>query len=599
MTACTCKGERRRILGLVLLATLVCGAAAQAPPGKRAPPPRRPEEKAAQPLGEANPFGVEFVDVTREVGIHFRHERAASPEKLAVETLGAGVGWLDYDQDGFLDAFFVNSGYTPLFHPPKPPQPALYHNNGDGTFTDVTARSGIRSDGTFFFGIAVGDYDNDGYPDIYLTGYGHSVLYHNNGDGTFTDVTAKAGVGNDGNWGTAAGWFDYDRDGKLDLLVTNYIRYDVEHPVPCGDPRPGYRAYCHPDSFPGTSMRLYHNNGDGTFTDVTAKAGLVNPEGKSLAVVLADLNNDGWPDIFIANDTQRNFVYFNRGNGTFEDASYTSGAGFSEDGKTEAGMSADAADLTGTGRMDLFVSHLDYELNRLYRNNGDGNFTDATISSGLGQTSFLNSAFGARFFDFDNDGWRDLVVVNGHILDNIPLYHSNVTYAEVKKLYRNVGQGRFVDATSTQPAAFRAPRVGRGLAVGDYDNDGALDLLVSNNGEEAQLFRNQPGPNQNHWLGVRLIGTKSNRDGIGARLKLVSGSLVSYDQAKGGMSYCSAQDPRIHFGLGQNTKVSSLEIVWPSGERQVLHDIPADQYITVEEGKGITPYRYPSLRGPK
>jgi hypothetical protein len=378
-----------------------------------------------------------------------------------------------------------------------------------------------------------------------------------------------------------AAWLDYDQDGFLDAFFVNS----------------GYTPLFHPPEPPQTA--LYRNNGDGTFTDVTAKAGLVNPDGKSLALVLADLNDDGWTDIFIANDTERNFVYFNRGDGTFQDASYTSGAGFSEEGKTEAGMSADAADLTGSSRMDLFVSHLDYELNRLYLSNGDATFTDATIPSGLGQTSILNSAFGARFFDFDNDGWRDLVVINGHILDNIQLYHPNVSYAEVKKLYRNAGHGGFVDATSTQNAAFLAPRVGRGLAVGDYDNDGALDLLVSNNGEQAPLFRNQQGTNPNHWLGIRLIGTKSNRDGIGARLKLVAGNLSSYDQAKGGMSYCSAQDPRIYFGLGRSRKVDSLEIFWPSGERQLLRDIPANQIITVEEGKGITAYRYPSLRRSK
>jgi len=562
--------------------------------GARTARPPAAASKFSPAPADANPFHVQFVDVTREADIRFHHERMASKEKLYVETMGAGVGWLDYDQDGFLDAFFVNSGITPLFHPAQPPQPALYRNNGDGTFTDVTARSGIRSDGTIFFGVAVGDFDNDGYPDIYLTGYRHSVLYHNNGDGTFTDVTARAGVGNDGNWGTAAGWFDYDRDGKLDLLVVNYVRYDMDHNVVCGDSRPAYRAYCHPDSFPGTSLRLYHNNGDGTFTDVTAKAGLVNSDGKSLALVLADLNNDGWPDIFIANDTERNFLYINKHDGTFQDVSYTSGAGFSEEGKPEAGMSADAADLTGTGRMDLYVSHLDFELNRLYRNDGAAGFTDATVASGLGQSNILNSSFGARFFDFDNDGWRDLLVINGHILDNIALYHPDVTYAESKKLYRNVGGGRFVDSTATQPAAFLAPRVGRGLAVGDYDNDGALDFLVNNNGEDAQLFHNAGG-NHNHWLGVRLVGTKSNRDAIGARLKLVAGSLTSYDQAKGGMSYCSAQDPRIYFGLGSHARVDSLEILWPSGARELLKDIPTGQIITVEEGKGITPYRYPAL----
>jgi enediyne biosynthesis protein E4 len=562
--------------------------------------PAGKSKASATPSASANPFQVQFLDVTREAGIHFHHERAASREKLYIETMGAGVGWLDYDQDGFLDAFFVNSGYTPLFHPAQPPQPALYRNNGDGTFTDVTARSGIHSDGTFYMGVAVGDFDNDGYPDIYMTGYRHSVLYHNNGDGTFTDVTAHAGVADEGNWATAAGWFDYDHDGKLDLLVTNYVRYDASHNVVCGDLRPAYRAYCHPDSFPGTSMRLYHNNGDGTFTDATQKAGLVNADGKSLALVLADLNNDGWTDIFIANDTQRNFLYLNKGDGTFQDASYSSGAGYSEEGKQEAGMSADAADLTGTGRMDLYVSHLDFELNRLFRNQGDATFVDATVSSGLGQSNFLNSSFGARFFDFDNDGWRDLLVINGHILDNIPIYHPDVTYPESRKLYRNTGVGHFVDASATQNTAFLAPRVGRGLAVGDYDNDGTLDFLVNNNGEDAQLFRNDGGRTasggRNHWLGLHLVGVQSNRDAIGARLKLTAGQFVSYDQAKGGMSYCSAQDPRIYFGLGASPRVDSLEIQWSSGVRQILRDLAADQILTIEEGKGVTPYRYPVLR---
>jgi len=654
--------------------------------------PARAAQKQTQPHkrpDESNPFHVQFRDVTREAGIHFHHERAQSPQRLYPETMGAGVAWIDYDQDGYLDAFFVNSGYTPNFHPAEPPQPALYHNNGDGTFTDVTAASKIRTDGTMFFGVAVADYDNDGFPDIYMTGYRHSVLLHNNGDGTFTDVTEKASVGNDGNWGTAAGWFDYDRDGHLDLLVTNYVQYDVDHPIVCGDWRPGRHelpqvsAYCHPDNFPGTSPRLYHNNGDGTFTDVTAKAGLVNKDGKSLAVVLADLNNDGWPDIFIANDTQRNFLYFNNGDGTFRDASFTSGAGFSEDGRAEAGMSADAADITNNSLLYLFVSHLDFELNRLYRNNGDGTFTDYTIASGVGQSGILNSAFGARFFDFDNDGWRDLLVVNGHILDNIKLYHPDVNYEEEKKLYRNTGQGRFVDATKSQGADFRAPRVGRGLAVGDYDNDGWQDFLVSNNGEDAQLFHNEGGvavsggpsfdsqkggksggvmdlrkgkdkvdsaapsfdsqkggpsevdaassgvpsaanphqgppsrqgtvstvphdapssgasapevtqkggsdspPQKNHWLAIRLIGTKSNRDGIGAHLKLVAGDLTSYDQSKGGMSYCSAQDPRIFFGLGSHARVDSLEIWWPSGLRESVTNLPVDVFLTIEEGSG-------------
>jgi hypothetical protein len=489
-----------------------------------------------------------------------------------------------------------------LFHPEKPPQPALYRNNGDGTFTDVTAKAGIHTDGDFYFGVAVADFDNDGYPDIYMTGYRRSVLYHNNRDGTFNDVTAVAGVANEGLWGTAAGWFDFDRDGRLDLLVTNYVQYDVDHPVSCGGNKPGYRAYCHPDSFSGSSPRLYHNNGNGTFSDVTKAAGLENRDGKSLAIVLADLNGDGWPDIFIANDTQRNFLYLNNRDGTFRDASYSSGAGFSEDGKAEAGMSADAADVRNNGLYDLFVSHLDFQMNRYYRNNGNATFTDATIISGIGHSNYLNSSFGARFFDFDNDGWRDLLVVNGHILDNIKLYHPNVSYAEEKRLYRNVGNGQFVDATSTQLPAFRVRRVGRGLAVGDYDNDGWQDFVVNNNGEAAQLFRNGGSDSlrarDNHWLAVHLIGTKSNRDGLGAKLKLTAGDLVSVDQAKGGMSYCSSQDPRIYFGLGLRKKIDSLEIIWPSGVVDVVHDPIPDQIITVEEGRGATSHRFPRFAKP-
>lgn len=544
----------------------------------------------------ADSFGVRFEDVSATAGIRFRHERAASSEKLYLETMGAGVGWIDYDQDGFLDAFFVNSGATPYFKPPAPPQPALYRNNGDGSFSDVTEKAGLSvGPGLFFFGVAVGDYDNDGYPDLYVSGYRRSLLYHNTRRGGFEDVTDKAGVANQGAWATAAGWFDYDRDGQLDLLVTNYVRFDVEHNVVCGDPRPELRAYCHPDSFPGTSPKLYRNNGDGTFNDVTAQAKLVNPDGKSLAVALADLDGDGWTDIFIANDTQRNFVYFNNKDGTFADASYTSGAGFSEDGKTEAGMSAGAADADGDGDIDLYVSHLDAELNRFYVNDGKGSFTDATITSGLGTTNTMNSSFGAQFFDADNDGNRDLLVVNGHILDNIAIYHAGVAYAEAKKLYWNIGAGRFVDVTATQPDSFRAPRVGRGLAVGDYDNDGFPDVLVNNNGEEGQLFRNS-GVRGRNWLGIRLVGVRSVRDGTGARVKLRAGSLVSFDQAKGGLSYCSAQDPRIQFGLGAEAKVDAVEILWPSGEHQVLRDVAANQYITVEEGKGITLQRTPAAR---
>jgi hypothetical protein len=545
------------------------------------------EIASAKATGDRPTFPVRFDDVTEEAGIRFHHERAASREKLYLETMGAGVGWIDYDQDGLLDAFFINSGATPEFQPETLPQPALYRNNGDGTFTEVTEEAGLLvGPGYFSFGVAVGDYDNDGWPDLYVSGYRRSTLYRNQGDGTFENVTARAGVEGTGDWATAAGWFDYDRDGLLDLAVANYVKYDMERNVVCGDPDYEKRAYCHPDSFPGTAPRLYRNRGDGTFEDVSKKAGVHNTDGKSLAIALADLDDDGWADIFIANDTQRNFIFFNNGDGTFEDASYFSGAGFSEDGKAEAGMSAGVADIDHDGDMDLYVSHLDHELDRLYINEGDRLFVDATVVSGLGTTNVLNSSFGARFFDADHDGHRDLVVATGHILDNIAMFHAGVTYAEIKKLYRNLGNGRFEDVSDSQPASFLEPKISRGLAVGDYDNDGFLDLLISNNGEMGQLFRNS-GAEGRHWLGIQLIGTESNRDGIGARLELKAGDLVSYDQAIGGRSYCSAQDPRIVFGLGDRTKVDSLEIVWPSGTRQVLSDLEVDRYITVEEGKGV------------
>lgn len=535
------------------------------------------------------PFPIRFEDVTESAGIRFRHERAASPEKLYLETMGAGVGWIDYDQDGWLDVFFVNSGPTPEFRPETPPQPALYRNLGDGTFVEVTEKSGLTvGDGYFFFGVTVGDFDNDGYPDLYVSGYRRSILYRNLGDGSFEDVTARAGVEGTGEWATAAGWFDYDRDGRLDLLVSNYVRYDIDHNVVCGDPTPELRAYCHPDSFPGTSPRLYRNLGDGRFEDVTAAAKLVNSDGKSLAVALADLDGDGWTDIFIANDTQRNFLYFNNGDGTFEDASYLSGAGFSEDGKAEAGMSAGIGDVDGDADLDLYVSHLDHELDRLYINEGNRLFVDSTVASGLGTTNVLNSSFGADFFDFDNDGRRDLLVITGHIMDNIAIYHAGVTHAEVKKLYQGLGDGSFRDVSDSQPEAFLEPRVGRGLAVGDYDNDGFADFAVNNNGEPGQLFRNS-GAAGRHWVGVDLDGTAGTRDGVGAKLELRSGSFESHDQIIGGRSYCSAHDPRVGFGSGERSKVDRLEVTWLGGKRQVFLDLPVDRYLRLVESSALVP----------
>jgi hypothetical protein len=550
------------------------------------------------PQGSApNPFHVRFTDVTKNSGIHFAHERAASEEKLVVEIMGPGCAWLDYNQDGFLDAFFVNSGRTPNFQPKDFPQPALYRNNGDGTFTDVSVQSGIRLSEGFYIGVAIGDYDNDGFPDIYITGYGQSKLFHNNKDGTFSDVSESAGVTNPGKWATAAAWFDYDHDGFLDLLVTNYISYDWKHDPNCGTKQPGYRVYCDPFHFQGSSMRLYKNNRNGTFSDVTEKAGLVNPEGKSLGVVVADFDGDGWDDILIANDGMRSFLYFNNRNGTFRDVTYESGAGFGGNGETESGMGIDAADVMGHGRMDFYVCHMDNQLNRLYENRGDGTFSDVTLSSGLGYTNIQNTAYAAAFIDWDNDGNRDLLIINGSMLDNIGLYHPASTFAESKRLYRNIGAGKFVDSSLTQDEIFLSPRVGRGLAVGDFDNNGSQDFLQSNNGQLAQLFQNSGS--SNHWLGIKLIGTQSNRDAIGAQVRIRAGDFVAYDQVRGGGSYCSSRDLRIYFGLGSRLRVDELEVRWPSSTKETFRGLSVDQILSIREGQGILSFQFPKTRPTK
>src|SRR5215475_9729809 len=512
---------------------------------------------------------VNFVDVARASGINFRHDNAASPEKYLIETMGSGCGWIDYDQNGLLDLYLVNSAATRLYTPKQPLRSALYRNNGDGTFTDVTAKAGVAAEGLFGMGVAVGDYDNDGYPDLLVLGYGKSILYRNNGDGTFSDVTARAGVANAGRWASSAAWFDYDNDGRLDLVVANYVDWSPQRNFYCGDRGPGMRSYCHPDDFNPEPPTLFHNNGDGTFTDVSKASGLAAKPGNGLGVVTFDYDHDGWQDIFNANDHMPNSLFHNNRDRTFTEVGYLAGVAVSGDGEFEAGMGTDAADITGSGRMDLVVTHLDMQLARIYQNLGDGTFEDATFRSKLGYATFHMSTFGARFMDYDNDGWRDLFLANGHVLDNVERYHADVKYAEPKLMFRNNGRGVFENISNKLGADFQLPRVSRGAAVGDFDNDGDLDILVNNCGQAPQLLRNDGG-NKNHWLEILLIGTKSNRDGVGARVKVVAGDLVLYDQRKGGMSYQSAQDPRLHFGLGQHSSIDLLEIIWPSGANTKL-----------------------------
>jgi hypothetical protein len=535
---------------------------------------------------------IVFRDIAKSAGIRFVHNNAATPEKYLIETMGGGCGWIDYDSDGLLDLFLVNSAATRLYRPQTPLRSALYRNNGDGTFTDVTLKAGVSAEGLFGMGVAVGDYDNDSYPDLLVLGYDRSILYHNNRNGTFSDVTNRAGVANQGKWASSAAWFDYDRDGKLDLAIANYVIWSPDNNIWCGDEKPGYRGYCHPNKFRGQKPTLYRNNGDGTFTDATATSKLGAHASSGLGIVTFDFDHDGWQDIFIANDANPNFLFRNNHDGTFSEIALLAGIAVSEDGKAEAGMGTDAADIDSDGRLDVFITHLDLEHARLYRNLSDGSFADATFAAKLGYATFRYSGFGTLFIDYDNDGARDIFMANGHILDNIELYHPETRYAEPKLLYRNNGRGIFENVSEKHGPDLRLPRVSRGAAAADVDNDGDLDVLVSNNGQEPQLLLNDGG-NDKHWLVVALIGIRSNRDGVGAQVKVVSGDLVLDDQRKGGRSYQSAHDGRLHFGLGTRSKIELIEIRWPSGTVDTLKNIDADQIITVKEGAGTIPRSYP------
>lgn len=555
---------------------------------------------AAAPFArlQAAPPPVTFVDVTQSSEINFRHDNAASPEKYLIETMGSGCGWLDYDQNGLFDLYLVNSAPTNVYKPKTPLRSALYRNNGDGSFTDVTEEAGVGAEGLFGMGVAVGDYDNDGYPDLFVCGYGRCILYRNNHDGTFTDVTKTSGVANEGRWASSAAWFDYDNDGRLDLLVVNYVDWSPERNFYCGDRGPGMRSYCHPDDYRPQPPTLYHNNGDGTFTDVSRASGIGLKPGNGLGVVTFDYDDDGWQDVFIANDSMPNFLFHNNGDGTFTEDAYISSVAVSGDGIAEAGMGTDAAFTSNSGRMDLIVTHLDLQLARFYRNLGEMGFEDATFSSRISYATYHMSGFGTRFFDYDNDGAVDLFIANGHVLDNVERYHADTRYAEPKLMFRNTGNGVFENVSAQLGSALLLPCVSRGVAVCDFDNDGDLDILVNNNGGPPQLLRNDGG-NANHWLEILLVGTKSNRDGVGARVTLTAGNRTLHAQRKGGMSYQSAQDPRLHFGLGDRQKIDAIEIRWPSGEITTLTNISADQIITIQEGKGLIERAFPHLKRKK
>jgi enediyne biosynthesis protein E4 len=541
------------------------------------------------------PITVRFTDIRKAAGINFVQDATQSDEKYYLETMGTGVAWLDYDQDGLMDLYLVQSAATDAYTPAKTLRSALYHNNGDGTFTDVTEKARVGGEGHYGQGVAVGDFDNDGFPDLYVTGFGRAILYRNNHDGTFTDVTAKAGVIDEAGWSTSAGWFDYDKDGWLDLVVTNYIDWTPKNNVWCGEHKPGYRSYCNPGNYKGQKTKLYRNNHDGTFADVSDQSGVGRPESKGMGVALADLNNDGWPDIAIANDTWPNFLFLNNRDGTFREVGLQSGMAASEDGHYEAGMGIDAADVNGDGFLDIYVTHLYLELNRLYHNNGDDTFVDATYSSGIGSRAKLLSGVAAKFIDYDNDGWPDILQANGAMLDNVSLYHGEISYREPLLMFRNTNKGQFENTSDSLGADFLRPIAGRGMATADLDNDGDIDIAVNVRGDYPELLRNDGG-NANHWLEVMLIGTKSNRDGIGSVLKLTSEGVSHIEQSKGGMSYMSASDPRISFGLGKRSRIESLIITWPSGQVDKLVNVPVDRIIAVKEGVGIVARTFPRVR---
>ncbi|MGH9441876.1 MAG: CRTAC1 family protein [Thermoanaerobaculia bacterium] len=522
---------------------------------------------AAAPEKAACP--VVFTDAAAAAGIHFVHERGATDLKRLPETMGAGVAWLDYDNDGWMDVFLVQSGKIPEGDTGR-----LYRNNGNGTFTDVTEKAGIATK-LYGQGAIAADYDNDGFPDLLVTGFGRNVLYHNNGNGTFTDVTDRAGVRSSG-WSTSAAWADVDGDGYLDLFVTRYVDFRLDHDYFCGNAVTGKREYCHPDVFPGTTGTLFHNNGDGTFKDVTQAAG-VGTVGKGLGVIFFDSDGDGRPDLYVANDQVINSLFHNVGGGKFEDISIPSGAAVSSEGNPQAGMGVDAGDVDGDGRPDIVVTNFDFELNSLYRNLGDNLYEDAAVSSGFGPPSFNFLAFGVNLFDAANRGMLDTFVANGHLSEF--LTRQGVTYAERPFLMWNDGKGHFREQGCGEP--FTRPIVARGSAVADYDNDGFPDIAVSVSGGAFELLHNGGGGNA--WIGVRLEGTRSNREGVGARLTLETDRGRQVREVRAGSSYLSSSDPRVLFGLGSDAKVRKLEIRWPSGTVQTVESLPLRKYTVIRE----------------
>jgi enediyne biosynthesis protein E4 len=548
------------------------------------------ESASLQPAAQAQaprPSGpIEFTDITQQAGIRFKHNSGAFGKKYLPETLGPGCAFLDYDADGWQDILLINSTNWPEKKGGKS-YLALYHNNQNGTFTDVTGAAGLVVE-IYGLGTTIADYDNDGLVDIYVTAVGPNHLFRNLGGGRFQDVSAKAGV-NDPGFSTSAAWFDYDKDGRLDLFVCNYVEWSVEKDQFCTLDGKN-KSYCTPQSYKGQSATLYKNRGNGTFENVTGRAGLSDPTSKSLGVAVFDYNNDAWPDLFVTNDTEPNKLYKNNGNGTFTDEALAAGVAFSEAGTPRAGMGVDTADYDNTGRQGIVIGNFTNESMALYRNDGSGLFTDEAGVSGIGKMSAQSLTFATFFFDYDLDGLQDIYAANGHVSDDITAVQPNVRYAQPPHVFRNKGKKRFEEVTARLGKAMQRALVGRGAAYGDMDNDGDLDLLITANNGPARLLRNDNG-NQNDLLRVKTVGSRSNRDGIGARVTLKTAAGANLTSAvKTGSSYCSQSELPLTFGLGKSdpAKGMTLEILWPSGQKDIIPDVKPNQSITVQEGKGIT-----------
>jgi len=531
----------------------------------------------------AHAQNITFRDITAQAGIHFTHNNGAVGNKWLPETMGPGCAFIDYDNDGWPDILLVNGTDWPAHSKSGATTLKLYHNNHDGTFTDVTRQSGLGV-ALFGMGVAVGDYDNDGFDDIFITTVGQSHLFHNNGNGTFTDVTKPAGLWGPNEFSTSAAWVDYDRDGRLDLVVANYVQWSERTDLYCTLDG-AHKSYCTPESYKGTSVRLWHNLGNGKFEDATRKAGLYDETSKSLGIAILDYNNDGWPDILITNDTQPNKLHLNKKNGTFEERAVSSGIAFSEEGVARAGMGVDAADYDRSGSASLIITNFANQMLALYHNEGNGLFVDEAPRSEVGRATLLTLGFGCFFFDYDDDGWPDIFVADGHIENEIERVQKRVSYAEPPHLFRNLGRGKFEEVTAKAGASFAAAKVARGAAYADINNDGALDVLVMTNGGSPHLYLNSGGTNQS--LRVKLVGTKSNRDGIGAVVRLSSGGEKQWQMMRSGSSYLSASELVLTFGLGSRTKADTVEIQWPSGQVDRLSDLSAGQTVTIQEAKGV------------